>query len=117
MCSLKTFMDSPTFSLTLQSVRQESPLPESATHASTPDIGLARAQEPAPHALPRSPPGATSGKVAWLGGNRGSRGRRNLIGPHAPFVAQTKESVMGALGASRFDAEFTPGKDGSRDVA
>ena len=41
----------------------------------------------------------------------------NIIGPHAPLLAQAKASASGALGVSKFEAAFGAGKRLSRDAA
>ncbi len=47
----------------------------------------------------------------------GTRAGADIIGPSVPFLAQAKESAIGALGASKFEAEFAAGKRMSRDAA
>ena len=41
----------------------------------------------------------------------------DIMGPFGPVLAQAKESAIGALGASKFEAEFTAGKRVGRDAA
>src|SRR6202521_4578777 len=41
----------------------------------------------------------------------------DMMGPSVPLLAQAKVSAIGALGASKFEAEFTAGKRMGRDAA
>jgi predicted ATPase/DNA-binding CsgD family transcriptional regulator len=47
----------------------------------------------------------------------GTEAGADIIGPFAPLLAQAKESASGALGASKFAAQFMAGKRLSRDAA
>jgi predicted ATPase/DNA-binding CsgD family transcriptional regulator len=47
----------------------------------------------------------------------GTRAGAEIMGPALPYWAQAKELALAALGASKFEAEFTAGKRMSRDAA
>jgi predicted ATPase/DNA-binding NarL/FixJ family response regulator len=47
----------------------------------------------------------------------GTRAGADIMGPSVPFLARAKESAIGALGASKFEAEFKAGNRLSRDAA
>jgi DNA-binding CsgD family transcriptional regulator len=47
----------------------------------------------------------------------GTQTGADMMGPSVPLLAQAKESAIGALGASKFEAEFTAGKRMGRDAA
>jgi predicted ATPase/DNA-binding CsgD family transcriptional regulator len=47
----------------------------------------------------------------------GTRTGADLMGPSVPLLAQAKESAIGTLGASKFQAEFQAGSRLSRDAA
>ena len=47
----------------------------------------------------------------------GTQTGADMMGPSIPLLAQAKESAIGALGASKFEAEFTAGKRMGRDAA
>ena len=53
------------------------------------------------------------GAAASIGAGAGADNR----GPHAPFLAEAKESATRALGEARFAAEFEAGKRLSRQAA
>ena len=46
-----------------------------------------------------------------------TRAGADIMGPSVPFLAQARTSAIGALGASKFEAEFKVGKGLSREVA
>jgi len=47
----------------------------------------------------------------------GTQTGADMMGPSVPLLAQAKVSAIGALGASKFEAEFTAGKRMGRDAA
>jgi DNA-binding CsgD family transcriptional regulator len=47
----------------------------------------------------------------------GTRAGAEIMGPSLPYLAQAKELALGALGPSKFEAEFTAGNRLSRDAA
>jgi predicted ATPase/DNA-binding CsgD family transcriptional regulator len=47
----------------------------------------------------------------------GTRAGADIVGPTVPFSVRAKELTIGALGASKFEAEFKVGKHMSRDGA
>ena len=47
----------------------------------------------------------------------GTRAGADIMGPSVSFLAQAKQSAIGALGASKFDTEFKAGQNMSRDAA
>jgi DNA-binding CsgD family transcriptional regulator len=53
------------------------------------------------------------GAAQTIGAGAGAK----IVGPHAPFQTQAKESAMGALGATKFEAEFEAGKRLDRHAA
>jgi predicted ATPase/DNA-binding CsgD family transcriptional regulator len=53
------------------------------------------------------------GAAETIGAGAGAK----IIGPHAPFQTQAKESAMQALGAAKFETEVEAGRRLSRDAA
>jgi DNA-binding CsgD family transcriptional regulator len=53
------------------------------------------------------------GAAQTIGAGAGAK----IVGPHAPFQTQAKESAMRALGAAKFEAEFEAGKRLDRQAA
>jgi DNA-binding CsgD family transcriptional regulator len=47
----------------------------------------------------------------------GTRAGADIMGPLVPLLAQARESAVGALGASKFEADFKAGQRMSRDAA
>jgi DNA-binding NarL/FixJ family response regulator len=47
----------------------------------------------------------------------GTRAGADIMGPLVPLLSQAKESAIGALGSSKFEAEFVAGKRLSREEA
>ncbi|MDQ6878331.1 MAG: LuxR C-terminal-related transcriptional regulator [Candidatus Dormibacteraeota bacterium] len=50
-------------------------------------------------------------------GTVGASAGASIVGPHAPFLAQARESAIQALGNAKFEAECGTGKRLSRDAA
>jgi DNA-binding CsgD family transcriptional regulator len=53
------------------------------------------------------------GAAQTIGAGAGAK----IVGPHAPFQTQARESAMRALGAAKFEAEFEAGKRLDRQAA